>query len=175
MQKSKYFIFIVLFILFFSCKKYDENGNEIKDYNQIKKMEWILGEWVNNDSTGTFIEIWEKDTDSSYAAVSYFIQEKDTVHSEKIQIIENEEKLLLNTTTKGQHHNQPMIFLRTNEDENNKKFVFENPKNDYPQKIEYRLVNTSQFVVSILGKEKNLKVKESYPFKRVIPKNNNKY
>jgi hypothetical protein len=154
---------VVISIL--SCNKYDANGKLIKNYNELQKAKWILGKWEIHDSIGKFVENWVKENDSTYSAVSFFIIGKDTIHREKIQLMEDNEKLLYIPTIEGQHNNQPVTFKLTNEIDT--LLIFENPLNDYPQKITYQKNHDNKIIAIISGQENGKAMKESYPFNRV--------
>ena len=163
--KKIIFVIIISFLGLLSCNKYDANGKLIKDYKQLDKLEWIIGDWEINDSAGRFVENWKKENDSTFSAVSFFIIGKDTVHREKIQLLEDNEKLFYIPTVQGQHNNQPVTFKQTNDVDT--LFVFENLLNDYPQKIIYQFNHKNKFIAILSGKENGKILKESYPFTRI--------
>ena len=165
MKKFAYILTIFALIIAASCNKYDGNGKLIKDYEQLDKAEWIVGDWELTDSVGRFVENWKKENDSTFSAVSFFIIGKDTVHREKIQLMEDKEKLYYIPTVQGQHNNQPVTFRQTNDIDT--LLVFENPLNDYPQKIVYQLNHKNKFIAILSGKENGKAIKESYPFVKI--------
>ena len=53
MKIISFAILILCLITIVSCKKYDNNGNEIKSFNELAKARWLIGEWEKTDSLGT--------------------------------------------------------------------------------------------------------------------------
>lgn len=160
----KKFQLLVVFaiLLAVSCKKYDKNGNEIKDYDELYKANWLLGEWEKTDSLGTLKEIWKTLDDSTFVGESYYIiNEKDTIHDEQIELMQDGEHLIYTATVTGENNDEPISFQMTKDEDS--LLVFENPKHDYPQKIEYRLKKNNSIVATVSGKLKGKVSSESYP------------
>ena len=165
--------FIALFLILIglsSCKK----GSQIeffsmsskKEYTQLAKAEWLLGNWEKSDSTGVLQEFWKKQNDSTFIGESYFIiNEKDTVHNEQIQLIEANEHLIYTATIKGENNDEPISFEMTKDEDS--LLVFENSKHDYPQKIEYQLAPSKTLIATVSGKQDGKMSTESYPMKKV--------
>lgn len=143
---------------FISCK----NASSENNYEKLKKMDWLIGQWENKSDQGYLIETWTKDNDSTFSGQSYFIiKEKDTVHSESIILTQLNDELVYRPTVKGQNNDAPVDFKMTSEAENG--FTFENPKHDYPQKITYKKVNDASLVATISGLQQGKQSSESYP------------
>ena len=153
---------LVLFVV--SCDKYDKNGRLIKDYEELNKATWLLGNWEYSDSIGKLTENWKMEDDSTFVGNSYFVldNKKDTIHTESMQLQEAKEHLIYLATVKGQNNEDSVPFqLTINEDS---LLVFENPKHDYPQKIQYELLRNSGIKASVFGKLKEKKTIEVYNF-----------
>lgn len=140
-----------------SCKK---SGKE----NELKTADWLIGTWENQDPQGEMIESWSKTNDSIYSGESYFIKGKDTLHSEKIQLVQKGDLVQYIPTVKGQNNNQPVIFNLTSKTA--KQLVFENPKHDFPQKIVYKQITADSLVATISGTQQGKTSSESYPMKK---------
>lgn len=136
-------------------------GKSGAKFEKLKKMEWLVGSWEQKLPEGSLIETWTKDNDSTYSGKSYFIREKDTLHSESIVLTQKNEDLLYIPTVKGQNNDEPVTFTMTSDAEN--AFTFENPAHDYPQKITYKKVNETNLLATISGKQDGKESKESYP------------
>lgn len=85
---KKNILLAMVFISFFACQK--ENNK-----TKIVLADWIIGAWENNSPNGNLIEIWNKVNDSLFVGESYFIKEKDTLHSEQMQLKQKGEKPIL--------------------------------------------------------------------------------
>jgi hypothetical protein len=135
-------LILVILLLFASCGK-------SKEISKIVGKDWLLGKWENKSDEGNLLEIWTKTNDSIYIGESYFIKEKDTLHSEKIQLKQKGEDLFYIPTVKGQNNDKPVTFIF--KDTIGKKLVFENPKHDYPQKIIYSQLSKDRMIILISG------------------------
>nr|WP_288837654.1 DUF6265 family protein [uncultured Flavobacterium sp.] len=138
-----------------ACKK---NNNAEKDL--IKKADWLIGNWENKTNLGTLSENWEKVNDSTFKAKSLFIKDKDTIHNESIILEQKGENLSYTTTIIGQNENKPIRF-QLNEDIENE-LIFENLKNDYPQKISYKKTSKTSLTTQISGLQSGKSSTEKY-------------
>jgi hypothetical protein len=153
-------IVIVVCVLFISCQNKSE-----KNFEQLEKMNWLIGNWENKMDDGILSETWKKENDSTFSGTTYFIiNKKDTVHSETILLTQLNNELIYRPTVKGQNNDESVDFKLSSESENT--FVFENPKHDYPQKIVYKKVNENSLVATISGMQQGKQSTESYPMKR---------
>ena len=165
MKKSIILSISFLVLLIVSCNKYDANGNIIKDYDELEKANWIIGNWEKSDSLGTLKEIWKQLDDSTFAGKSYYIiNKKDTIHNESIELMQDGDHLIYTATVTGENNDASIPFQMTIDEDS--LLVFENPKHDYPQKIEYRLDKKNILTAKISGKQKGKLVSESYPMKK---------
>jgi hypothetical protein len=138
-----------------------QNKSE-KNFDELEKMSWLVGEWENKMPEGVLTETWTKSNDSTFIGKTLFINEKDTLHSEEIILIQKGETLLYIPTVKGQNDDKPVEFKMT-ESKTENEFAFENPAHDYPQKIVYKKVSDTKLVATISGKQQGKPSSESYP------------
>jgi len=141
LMKNAIYILVVVLTLT-SCQK-------PKKVSKIVGNDWLLGKWENKSDEGSLLEIWKKANDSLFIGESYFIKEKDTLHSEKIELKQKGENLFYISTIKGQNNDKPITFKHNIEIE--KQLVFENPNNDYPKKIIYSQISKDQMIILISG------------------------
>lgn len=160
-----YLLILLIITSISSCKKYDKNGREIKDYDELEKANYLLGNWEFKNENGTLQEIWTSKNDSTFAGQSYFINKKDTIHNETIDLVENNGILQYVATIKGENQNLPTTFNFTETKEN--ELVFENPKHDYPSKILYRLKDSSKLEITISGKQLGKTSSENFKMVKV--------
>jgi hypothetical protein len=167
-MKKLNFIVVVFALLFLqSCKKYDANGNEIKEYEELNKANFLLGEWEKKDSIGVLKEKWIAIDDSTFTGTSFFIiNEKDTIHRESMELMQDGEYLIYRTTIKGENKDEPIPFQKI--DEKDSLLVFTNPKHEYPNKISYQLNKDKTVKTTISGIIKGKKSSETYTITQLI-------
>lgn len=153
MQKTASLLFLLLIAS--ACQK---NNNAEKDL--IKKADWLIGNWETKNNIGTLSENWEKVNDSTFKAKSLFIKDKDTIHNESIILEQKGENLSYTTTIIGQNDNKPIRFQLKEGVEN--ELIFENLKNDYPQKISYKKTSNNRLLTQISGKQSGKISTEKY-------------
>jgi Domain of unknown function (DUF6265) len=162
---KKYILLLLIIITILSCKKYDKNGREIKDYDELEKANWLLGNWENETENGKLQEIWIVKNDSTFLGQSYFINKKDTIHNETIDLVEDKGVLKYVATIKGENQNLPTTFNFKETEEN--QLQFENPKHDYPSKILYKLKDSLNLDISISGKQLGKPSSENFKMVKV--------
>ena len=150
---------LLVLVLFTSCQSKSD-----KKFEKLEKMSWLVGSWEQKLPDGTLVETWEKQNDSTFIGGSYFVKEKDTIHSESVILTQKKEDLFYIPTVTGQNNDEPITFKLTSDAENT--FTFENPAHDYPQKVTYKKVNDTNLLASISGKQQGKESTESYPMKR---------
>jgi hypothetical protein len=154
---KKIILVLVTILLFGSCRK-------SKEVSKIVGADWILGKWENNSKDGYLLETWKKVNDSVYDGESYFIKGKDTLHFEKIQMKQKGEELFYISTIKGQNNDKPIPFKHNDSIE--KQLVFENPKNDFHQKIMYSQITKDSIVIQVSGIEQGKPSSTKYSLKK---------
>ncbi len=162
---KKYILLLLIILSIVSCKKYDKNGRVIKDYDELEKANWLLGTWQMETPNGNLKEIWTHKNDSTFAGQSYFINKKDTIHFENIDLVEDKGVLLYIATIKGENQNLPTTFNFKETEEN--QLQFENPKHDYPNKIFYKLKDSLNIEITISGKQLGKPSSENFKMVKV--------
>lgn len=159
MKSKTVFLSVVSFFCLMSCQNKSD-----KKFDKLEKMSWLVGSWEQKLPEGTLVESWKKENDSTFTGTSYFVKEKDTMHSESVVLTQMKEDLFYIPTVIGQNNDEPVSFKLTSDTENT--FTFENPAHDYPQKITYKKVNDDNMLASISGKQLEKVTSESYSMKR---------
>ena len=166
MKSIKLLLYVFCVVLFInSCKKYDSLGREIKEYEKIKNASWLVGEWQKKDSLGTLSENWRTENDSIMIGNSYFVNEKDTIHSESIELTESKDIMIYESIIKGENNDEPVPFQLT--ESTDSILFFENPKHDYPSNIKYVLNKDKSIKITISGKQKGVISAINYAMIRV--------
>jgi hypothetical protein len=156
-RMKKAILVLSLTLALTSCQK-------SKNVSKIAGTDWLLGKWENKSDEGHLIETWTKVNDSLFVGESYFIKEKDTLHSEKIELKQKRENLFYISTIKGQNNDKPITFKHNIEKE--KQWIFENPKNDYPKKIIYKPFAKDHLLIEISGMEQEKPSSTQYSMKK---------
>jgi len=154
---KKTILLLVAVALVISCKKSEKE-------NKLEAANWLVGTWENKSDYGDMIEIWNKSNDSLYVGNSYFIKQKDTLHSESIELKQKGDVVLYIPTVKGQNNDQPVTFQLTKQTP--KQLVFENPTHDFPQKIVYQQITADSLVATISGMQQGKLSSESFSMKK---------
>ena len=167
-MKKTILISLLLIVSMTSCKKESQIevfGNKTKkDFNQLKKASWFIGNWENISKEATFKEFWNKKNDSTYFAESIVIIKKDTVFYEQMDLFQKSDSLIMKISVKNQNKEKPVSFYLTKANEN--ELVFENPKHDFPTKIVYSKITNDSIVGAIYGKKEGKEMSEIFPMKR---------
>ncbi len=163
-MNSKTFNFLVLLLVLisFSCKKIETE--KVEHYFKLENAKYLIGNWENLTQDADFKEIWKKENDSTFTAMSYITVKKDTVFYESIVLQQKNDSLFYVVSVKGENKNKAITFYLTSNE--NDALVFENPKHDFPTKIEYKKVSNDSLIANIYGMKKGKKVEQDYPMKR---------
>lgn len=137
----------------------------IKQTDDIKKAEWLIGTWENRTPKRSIYETWEKISDNEFSGKSYILKEQDTIVFETIRLVQEQDRLFYIPTVKNQNDGLPVRFTAKTISEN--KLVFENPKHDFPQTISYTKIDTNSLVAEISGTKNGQERKQTFPMKRV--------
>ena len=82
----------------------------------------------------------------------------------KIQMKQKGEELFYISTIKGQNNDKPITFKHNDNIE--KQLVFENPKNDFPQKISYSKITKDSIFIQISGIQQGKSSSERFSMKK---------
>lgn len=131
----------------------------------IDQLGWMAGSWSCPFGKGTYEEHWLSPKDSMQGTARRIVGGK-TVEMEFMSIESAPDGLtmwvLLGNPSKGEKRGFP--FRLTTFD--GRSAVFENPKNDFPNRIVYRKDGKSAMICWIEGTEGDKKSRLEFPFKR---------
>lgn len=98
------------------------------------KPRFLEGKWkrVNDKPNQSTFEFWN----NNLTGIGFTLQKKDTTFKEVLSIVPIQDTLFLKVV--GVNEN-PTLFKFTSQTDHS--FVCENPKNEFPKKIEYKLKN----------------------------------
>lgn len=136
----------------------------IDTYSEIEKLSWLKGEWIRTSAANASAEKWEKKNDSTLYGVGITIKGKDTVAFETMTIEQKNSKLYYIPVVKDQNSGVAVEFALTSSNE--KEWIFENPKHDFPTKIVYKKINNDSLYAEISAVREGKEVKVPFPFAR---------
>lgn len=138
-------LLVFLSVLMSSCKNDVERDNESLEtpnkveankYEKLNELQWLLGNWENEDDGMISKEKWSKTNDNTYKGMSFRLLRSDTVFAEKMVLQEGNDGLIMTVTTlEGKKEVDPVSFKLVSPDK--RKFIFENKNHDFPQRIIY--------------------------------------
>ena len=172
MKKTTILLSAAMLYSLFSCKqetKATETETEttapVKTYAHMDKANWLIGNWGHTSKEGSLTETWVKANDSVYKGETYFVVGgKDTVFSEKVDLIQENDKLAYIVTVPGQNNEKPVRFDMTSISDTT--IIFENPAHDYPNKIVYNKIGNDSVVAEIFGIQKGKPATEKFAMKK---------
>lgn len=160
----KHLIYLSIFIA--ACSNAEQTTQE----NAVKKTfpsNWIIGKWKAQDSTTTLVETWSKLNDSTLQSFVWTYVGSDSILSETLQIEFNNQHTVFKPIQIGNQTDIKIAFELKSNDSN--ELIFENVKNDFPQRVSYKKINNDSIVATISNfepKDSNNRV-VSWGYKRV--------
>lgn len=155
---------LIVLLALSSCKNKESQTVAKKEYNLLKKASWFIGNWENVSKEMTMKEIWNKKSDSSYAAISYVMIAKDTVFYEKVDLVQRNDSLFYIVSVREQNKEEPVSFYLTKATDS--QLLFENPKHDFPNKIAYTKIANDSIIAEIFGTRRGKAASEIFPMQR---------
>ena len=156
-----------LFILpafFLACCGRETKPASEKTYDLINSASWLLGKWENKADSSLSVEYWIRESDSSFAGESHFMEGADTVSSEKIRLVQDGGSLLYIPAVSNQNEGKPVSFKMTTTTDG--VLVFENTEHDFPKKIAYRKISPDSIYAEISGTMNGEMRSIPFPFSR---------
>lgn len=128
------------------------NMHVFSQTSDLTKLNWLEGKWkkFDNKTNKTSIENWNKLSTTEFTGIGCTLKGKDTVFVEKLKIIVKDNLLYYVADVK---ENKELTFFKFISITKTG-FVCENPKHDFPKKIEYKLTNKHLTVIISYEKKK---------------------
>ena len=105
----------------------------------FKKLFSLEGVWKIATKKGTLCEEWKKIGKNYLQNKGYIIKGSDTLITERVALTRTTEGIFYTSTVEDQNNKKPVVFKMTSA--SNNRFIFENPKHDFPKQIFYQLVS----------------------------------
>lgn len=116
---------------------------------QNKFPEFLEGTWVYED--GIAYEHWDRLSATHMKGYSYRVKNGEMKVSEYLDLVQRNDGVFYIPTVIGQNEGKPVEFKLTSSDS---VFIFENKAHDFPKKLCYKLISSTEIFVQVLG-EKN--------------------
>ena len=132
--------------------------------DDLKKLEWLTGQWEGIMGSGLYHEEWYPDELNNLTGRAYLIKNGEITNNEKLKIhlIEND----IFYTADVSHNPAPVSFKLT--EYSDKIFIFENPEHDFPQKITYEILSENNFKATVEAVNESKTRKLVYDLKRIV-------
>ena len=140
MRQFGYLISIIIAIILTSCKRSNP------DFELLSEIE---GTWEMKFDESAVLEKWIKVNDTLYSGQSFEVSNGDTIVTETLQLLCNEDGIFYIPTVKDQNEGNPVSFKMTNRQ--NSRFVFENPNHNFPTSIVYEFLSDNRLNASVSG------------------------
>lgn len=137
----------------------------LKNPNNIKRMEWLIGTWEHRTSKGNIYETWQKTDSDKLTAKSYMVKDKDTIVFETIRIVKEQSSLFYIPVVKDQNSGTPIRFEGNKISET--QFIFENKTHDFPQIISYTKMGKDSLKAEISGLRNGKHERRYFPMRRI--------
>jgi len=134
----------------------DVTGSSIDDFV------WLKGDWVRQTKRGEATESWTRVSVSTMEGVASVMSDGSTRISEYLRIEQFGDDVFY--TAKPGENPFPTPFKLIEFDE--ARFVFENPRHDFPQRIIYTRVGTDSLTVRIEGSMEGEERRIDFSFER---------
>jgi Domain of unknown function (DUF6265) len=104
---------------------------------RIAAFKWLEGDWeMPRRKGGVLVETWKFKDAKTMLGGSMSIVGKDTTVQESVRLFYKDKQFWYESTVPDQNDGKPIAFKMVRAEAG--KFVFENPKHDFPQRIVYR-------------------------------------
>jgi len=131
---------LILIFAFTSCKKSNP---------AFESLSQIEGTWVMRFDSSAVYEKWEKVNDTLFSGSSFEVSNGDSILTETLKIVSNEEGIFYIPTVSDQNDGLPVAFKMAVQEGNT--FIFENPKHDFPTNITYQFLEGNKLKATVSG------------------------
>lgn len=120
----------------------------------------FAGDWYSDTGNGKFHEVWKSHEKGLVGYGMEIDQKGDTLFKEKLELMEKGETLVYVAYPGGERR---VEF--TGKKENQDRYIFNNPDNDFPSQIEYRFTE-NEVAVTLKGRLGEDEANETFIMKK---------
>lgn len=132
--------------------------------SDIKKFEWLAGQWEGIMGTGIYHEEWTLTENNELTGRAYLLKQGEISNNEKLMIHQAQNEIYY--TADVSHNPSPVSFKLTYSSDTI--FIFENPEHDFPKKITYEIKDENNFIATVEADMDGRKRKLIYDLKRLV-------
>lgn len=147
---------VILFVFAAVCPSQDKTA-------KVTSLGWISGCWEMTKDGAVTTERWGQSTDNFMIGNSQTVKNGRTLSFEFLQIVNNGHGIMYVARPSSQLKDTPFVIKRLTENE----VMFENLKNDFPQRVIYRRSSKNELFARIEGIINSKEESEDFPYKRV--------
>jgi len=149
-MKSIKILLLVVFVSFSSFAN-------AESCDSLTSVEWLIGQWLSDDGNNITLESWQQVSSSTFEGRGETRSKttNELKSSETLRLVEMANEVFF--VAKVSHNEKPVAFKLT--ECSCTHAVFENPKHDFPKKLEYTLDNDNELTVIVSdGQDKGFKI-----------------
>ena len=134
------------------------------DFKQLLQL--TNGSWQMRTAKGITGETWKKINNSYLQSQGFKINlNGDTSLLEKVKLVKNKDGIYYVSQVPNENKGEEVPFKLT--ENTNNRFIFINPKHDFPQRIGYEFVTIDSLHAWIDGQYNDKFIKQDFYYKRV--------
>ncbi|MEO6283066.1 MAG: DUF6265 family protein [Dyadobacter sp.] len=142
---------------------FSENAGFTKQ--DFEKLKPLSGLWITKRASGDIYEQWAMSSESELTGKSYKVLKTDTFLLETMKLYHSGGEIVFAPVAAGQNEGKTVLFkLRSIQ---GSKFVFENLKHDFPQRIVYDIKSQDSLHAYIEGQVQAKNKRIDYPYSRI--------
>ncbi len=117
--------------------------------NNLSELDFMIGTWKMDNKEQ--YEVWERSNDTMLKGYSYRIKndQKNITETLTIKLVGGE--IIYSATVPDQNEGKTIGFILNSDIQTY--LSFENPKHDFPKKIQYKKISENEIEVTVLGDE----------------------
>jgi transcriptional regulator GlxA family with amidase domain len=113
----------------------------------LHSFQWLLGEWVRRTAKGEAVETWKRVSPHTFEGTATHTTQGETMMTETLRLEQLGDDVFY--TARPRQNLFPTAFRLIENDA--RRFVFENPEHDFPQRIVYERMGAAKLHVRIEG------------------------
>jgi hypothetical protein len=169
----RFFIPVIFLVTVSGCNSGDDNGRvgqseknvKSRSSSKLQHLSWLKGSWIMQHGEAAITEVWTSVADTIMMGNSSVVNKQgDTMMTEKITLLEQNDTLFYIPAVSNQNSGQPVRFKELSFSDT--MVSFENLQHDYPQRIIYRKFSDTEIEARIEGTDQGKATFDVFHYKR---------